>query len=82
MLVLSRNVGEWFVMELEDGRRINIYVAAADRGKARIGFEAPQSITIHRFEVMQAVDEERERAAAALAESRNTKALGSKGGRR
>lgn len=51
MLVLSRFIGEKIVLRLEDGRELVVAVADVDRGKVRIGVEAPRSVVIFRSEL-------------------------------
>lgn len=58
MLVLSRSVGQDVVMTLPDGRRVRIAVIHVDGRTARLGFEAPSDVVIHRGEVQVAVDAE------------------------
>lgn len=50
MLVLSRKLGERIYI----GDDICITVVAIDRGKVRLGIEAPRSIPVHRQELLDA----------------------------
>lgn len=50
MLVLSRKVGERILLQVGE-TRIWITVVAKDRGKMRIGVEAPREVTITREEL-------------------------------
>lgn len=49
MLVLSRKLGE----RIHIGDDICITVVAIDRGKVRLGIEAPRSIPVHRQELLE-----------------------------
>ncbi len=48
MLVLSRKLGEKICI----GDDIYITVVAIDRGKVRLGIEAPRSVPVHREEIL------------------------------
>jgi carbon storage regulator len=52
MLVLSRKLHEKIFLLLEDGRRVEILVVDIDRGKIRLGFNAPRGINIFREELL------------------------------
>lgn len=51
MLVLSRKLGE----KIYVGENIILTVVDIDRGKIRLGIEAPRDIPIHRQEVYEAM---------------------------
>lgn len=55
MLVLSRFVGEDVIIKC-GGQRITVRLVNSRNGKARIGFEADESVTIHRQEVQDEID--------------------------
>jgi carbon storage regulator CsrA len=66
-LVLTRKVGDKVVIELEDGRLIQVVLVSAGDGKggtARIGFECDRSIGVHRGEVWNRILAERKAGAA------------------
>jgi len=48
MLVLSRKLGERIYI----GDDICVTVVAIDRGKVRLGIEAPRSVPVHRQEIL------------------------------
>jgi len=48
MLVLSRKLGERIYI----GDDICVTVVAIDRGKVRLGIEAPRSVPVHRQELL------------------------------
>lgn len=50
MLVLSRHAGETLYIG-EGENRIRVTVVSVDRGKVRLGIEAPQSLPIYREEL-------------------------------
>ncbi len=54
MLVLSRFKGEKILI----GDNIVITVADIDRGKVRIGVEAPDHVSIHRKELRERIENE------------------------
>lgn len=60
MLVLARRIGEKVILTI-DKTRIVLTVVEVRGDKARIGFEAPQTVKIHREEVQQDIDNERSR---------------------
>jgi carbon storage regulator CsrA len=53
MLVINRKLGQDIDITLEDRRRITITLMAWERNQARIGIEAPRTITIDRHEVTE-----------------------------
>ncbi len=54
MLILSRKEGETIDLYLETGQRIEIAIVELDRGRARIGVEAPGNVRILRGELSPA----------------------------
>lgn len=50
MLVLSRKLGEKIII----GDQITITVLDVDRGKVRLGIEAPRSVPVYRQELLPA----------------------------
>jgi carbon storage regulator len=50
MLVLSRKLGE----KIDIGNNCTLTVVDIDRGKVRLGFEAPKDLIIDRQEIRQA----------------------------
>ena len=53
MLVLSRKLGE----TIKIGDNVFITIVDIDNAKVRVGIEAPKSVTVHRLEVAQAIEE-------------------------
>lgn len=51
MLILSRKLGEKIMI----GESIVLTVVSIDRGKIRVGIEAPRSVEIHRQEIYEKV---------------------------
>lgn len=51
MLIVERRVGEEIDVTLEDGRRIRVCLVAIDWARARIGIDAPKTITVDRREI-------------------------------
>jgi carbon storage regulator len=65
MLVLSRRESESIVVTLPDQRRIRITLVEMQRDRARIGFDAPKDVVIHRDEVQASIDRENSAGGAA-----------------
>ena len=61
MLVLSRQRDESIII----GDDIEITIVDIRGGKVRIGINAPKNITVHRKEIYQAIQKEKEQAAEA-----------------
>jgi carbon storage regulator len=59
MLVLSRQRDESIII----GDDIEITIVDIRGGKVRIGINAPKSVTVHRKEIYQAIQKEKEQAA-------------------
>jgi len=55
MLVLSRKAGEIIVIDLGNGKIIEISVQDIRGDKVRLGFVAPAEVPIHRQEVYEAI---------------------------
>ena len=51
MLILSRKLGEKIII----GHNIEVVVVDIDRGKVRLGIEAPAGIPIHREEILNRI---------------------------
>jgi carbon storage regulator len=60
VLILSRKPGDSIIIE----GGIRIVVLACDRKNVRLGIEAPASVNILRGEIVVAISEENQRAAA------------------
>ena len=65
MLVLSRKLGE----KIYIGENICITVVDIDRGKIRLGIEAPRDVAIYRQELLP-LDQQQARAEAAAGQSK------------
>ncbi len=70
MLVLSRMVNEDIIITPKDenGKElppICIKLVSAERGKARIGIEAPMNNTINRREIQEVIDKNNKKVAIA-----------------
>jgi carbon storage regulator len=50
MLVLSRRIGEWTRI----GTNIRVLIVDYDRGRVRLGIEAPREVPIYREELLPA----------------------------
>ena len=61
MLILGRKIGDTIVI---DGG-ITVTVLACDKGGVRLGFSAPDDVTILRGEIVRQVADENRRAVAA-----------------
>ncbi len=53
MLILTRRVGECIVI----GDNVEVVVLAVKGNQVRIGVEAPKSVSVHREEVKDKIDE-------------------------
>ena len=53
MLILTRRVGEFIIIELPTGERIQVAVLDAKGNQVRIGTDAPEDIAIIREELLQ-----------------------------
>lgn len=58
MLVLSRKISETVVLRTAAGEIIRVTLVDTQRGKSRIGFDAPQSVSIMREELLDQCPEE------------------------
>lgn len=56
MLVLSRKVGERIRILTPKGEVIWVTIVDVDRGKVRVGIEAPRDIVVHREELIRSED--------------------------
>ena len=57
MLILTRAPQEAIVITLEDGRKIAVNVLSIKGNYARIGVECDRTITVHRDEIQERVDQ-------------------------
>ena len=62
MLILTRKAGE----SVQIGLNISVKVISIDGGQVRLGFEAPNNITIHREEVATKIKKQNEIASASF----------------
>lgn len=67
MLVLSRKIGEKIVITQTDGKPITVMVVSIERGKVRLGVDAPREVTIYRSEIQDQIDAAKAEAAKATA---------------
>ncbi len=63
MLVLSRQRGESIIIDLGDGRIIEVVVVDIRGDKVRLGTNAPKDIPVHRKEVFLTIQREQRQAA-------------------
>jgi len=59
MLVLTRYPGESIIITSASGCRIEISIIDVRGDKVRLGIEAPRSVTVHRKEIQQRIDNEK-----------------------
>lgn len=57
MLVLTRRVGETLIIKTADGIEIKVAVTGINGTQARLGIEAPKSVSVNREEVQQRIDQ-------------------------
>ncbi len=57
MLILTRRIGESLVI----GEQINVMILAIKGNQVRIGIDAPKDIPVHREEVYQRIQEEKQK---------------------
>jgi len=62
MLVVCRQEGEEVVMELGDGRTAVVRICGVRGEKVRIGFDVPKDLIVHRREVWEQVEREKQGA--------------------
>lgn len=62
MLILTRKVGE----SVQIGTNITVKVVAVEGGQVRLGFDAPNTITIHREEVASKIKKQNEIASSSF----------------
>ena len=62
MLVLQRDKSDAVVITAPNGDRLTVCVV---RGGGKLGFDAPQGYSIHRKEIQEQIDRERDAAAGA-----------------
>lgn len=55
MLVLSRHTSERIILDLGDGRIVEVVPVSLSGDKVRLGIEAPQSVKIHREEIYEQI---------------------------
>lgn len=48
MLVLSRRLGEKLVLTTPEGREVVVVVMGIERGRVRLGVEAPRDVKVYR----------------------------------
>lgn len=56
MLILSRRESEEIVIRAASGEQVTIMVVDIRGDNVRIGVDAPQSVSVHRREVQDAID--------------------------
>ncbi len=61
MLVLTRKVGEKIVLDHPDGLITVVLVEIGGSGKVRLGFDAPDTVSIDRKEVREKIEKREER---------------------
>lgn len=59
MLILTRRVGETLMI----GDEVTVTVLAVKGNQVRLGVKAPQEVAVHREEIYQRIQEEKERVA-------------------
>lgn len=60
MLVLSRKKEQSIVITATNGERITVCVLGIDIGRVRLGTDAPDGVTVHRNEVQEVIDREKQ----------------------
>jgi carbon storage regulator len=58
LLILTRKIGE----SVQIGSNINVKIISVEGGQVRLGFDAPNSITIYRQEVASKIKQQNEMA--------------------
>lgn len=62
MLVLSRKITEKVIITTKHGEQITVCVVGMQGGNCRLGFDADSSVSIHRQEVYNAINQQRKAA--------------------
>jgi len=60
MLVLARELEETVVLTVGESRIVVKVVRVTNEGRVRLGFEAGPEVTIHRGEIQERIDAEKE----------------------
>ena len=58
MLILSRRIGETFILELPTGEQIKVTVLTNTSNQVRIGTDAPDDIAIMREELLEGLQQD------------------------
>ncbi len=58
MLILTRRIGESLIID----DQISVMILATKGNQARLGIDAPKDIPVHREEVYQRIQEEKQKA--------------------
>ena len=61
MLLLTRRRDESIIIELPDGRTISVMAAKCFGDRVQLGIDAPRDIPVHRLEIYEAIQREKER---------------------
>lgn len=60
MLILTRRTGETLTAVTADGKEITITVLGVKGNQVRIGIDAPRDIEVHREEIWERIQRERD----------------------
>jgi carbon storage regulator len=58
MLVLRRTLLESIIIGLPDGREVELQITELKRHSVKLGFTAPEDVTVHRKEIADAIKRE------------------------
>jgi len=58
MLILTRRINEEIVITTATGEKISILLMSIKGNQARMGVDAPRTMTVHRREVQDRIDRE------------------------
>lgn len=65
MLVLTRKMDQSVIIDIGDGRLIEVMVVNIRGDKVRLGCTAPKDVLIHRDEIHRAIHDDQQHAPAA-----------------
>lgn len=60
MLILTRRVGEKLIIDLGDGRIVEVLPLGIKGNQVKIGIDAPEDIEVHREEIYERIQQEKQ----------------------
>ena len=66
MLILTRRPGETLIIELPNGKQIDVTVLEVKGNQVRIGINAPKDVAVHREEIYERIKREQDAKAGSV----------------